>query len=121
MPGCADDIDDLEAADIVHTADIATNAADIATLQVEVQPIARGGTGATDEAGAVAALLTEMVDALFPVGSVKVTTNNVNPGTYLTGTTWVAICEGRAIVGVGDNGESTWTAGLQQGAEEHTF
>lgn len=62
-----------------------------------------------------------LFDLFFPVGTIRISSDNTNPGTYLPGTTWVAVAEGRAIVGVGDNGEVTWTAGEQRGSETHTL
>lgn len=40
------------------------------------------------------------IDAIYPIGAIFITTVNVNPGTYLYGTTWVAFGAGRTIVGV---------------------
>lgn len=41
-----------------------------------------------------------MVDLIYPVGSIFMSVNNVNPSTYLTGTTWVAWGAGRVPVGI---------------------
>ena len=124
---------------------------DIETDMNTARPVAAGGTGAASESAARASLAvpgladnnifsgtqtfngdvtatgditylgSELVDLLFPVGHVIVNTSGTNPGTYLTGTTWVAAAQGRAIVGVGSNGESTWTVGETQGSETHTL
>lgn len=102
-----------------NTTNIATNTSDVTTLKTEVYPITRGGTGGNTAAAAIANL--GLVDLFFPVGSVVMNTDGTNPGTYLTGTTWVAKAAGRALVGVGNNGESNWTAGLQQGSETHAL
>jgi microcystin-dependent protein len=40
------------------------------------------------------------IDMIYPVGSIYISVNNTNPGTYLTGTTWVAWGAGRVPVGV---------------------
>ena len=40
------------------------------------------------------------IDMIYPIGSIYISVNNVNPGTYLTGTTWVAFASGRTLVGV---------------------
>ena len=42
----------------------------------------------------------KMVDLIYPVGSIFMSVNNVNPSTYLTGTTWEAWGAGRVPVGV---------------------
>lgn len=41
-----------------------------------------------------------VIDLIYPVGSVYISINNVNPGTYLTGTTWEAFGTGKTLVGV---------------------
>ena len=43
---------------------------------------------------------TELIDVIYPKGSIFMSVNNVNPGTYLSGTTWVAWGSGRMPVGV---------------------
>jgi len=40
------------------------------------------------------------LDLIYPVGSIFMSVNNVNPGTYLPNTTWVAWGSGRVPVGV---------------------
>ena len=40
------------------------------------------------------------VDLIYPIGSIFMSVNNVNPGTYLTNTTWVAWGAGRVPIGV---------------------
>lgn len=42
-------------------------------------------------------LLSEIVSAIYPVGSILFTYTNKNPGTYLPGTTWVLTGSGRYI------------------------
>lgn len=44
-----------------------------------------------------------IIDKIYPVGSIYMSVNNVNPGTYLTGTTWVDWGAGRVPVGVDTN------------------
>lgn len=65
--------------------------------------------------------LKGIIDALYPVNSLLMTTDNVNPGTRFTGTTWVAYAAGRALVGVGANGENTYTGGQSFGADAVTL
>lgn len=43
-----------------------------------------------------------IVDMLYPVGSLYITTNNVNPATQFGFGTWVAYAQGRALTGVGE-------------------
>ena len=47
-----------------------------------------------------AAIIDAIISAIYPIGSIYMSVNNVNPGTYLTGTTWVAWGAGRVPVGV---------------------
>ena len=42
-----------------------------------------------------------LVDTMWPVGSIFISTISVNPETYMTGTSWVAYSQGRVLVGVG--------------------
>lgn len=60
-------------------------------------------------------------NALYPVGSVIFTTDNTNPGTRYGGTTWAAFGAGRAIVGVGNNGENTYTSEQTFGVDAVTL
>lgn len=60
-------------------------------------------------------LVKDVVDYMYPVGSVVMSINNVNPSIRFLGTTWEQIAKERAIVGVGDsgftvgsNGDSLW-------------
>ena len=64
-----------------------------------------------------------LLNKFYPVGSVKLTINNVNPSTTIGGT-WTLIAQGQAIVGVGTgtdkNGVSkTFVAGANEGEYEH--
>ena len=54
-------------------------------------------------------LLDTMIDLIHPIGDIKVTVGNVNPGVTLAGTTWTQISKGRALVGEGPNAESGLT------------
>lgn len=64
--------------------------------------------------------------ALPPVGQILMTANNVNPGTYYSGTTWIAWGSGRVPVGVnssdGDFNTAEKTGGKKSVnlAHEHT-
>ncbi len=48
---------------------------------------------------------TTLLNLIYPVGSIYISVNNVNPGTYLTGTTWVAWGSGKVPVGVSTDTE----------------
>ena len=66
-----------------------------------------------------------LTDIFYPVGSIKLTADNVNPSTTLGGT-WKAVGTGKFIVGAGTgtdkNGVSkTFTAGSNEGEYENTF
>lgn len=56
----------------------------------------------------------------FPIGSIKLSSNNTNPGTYLLGSTWTLVGQGRNLVGVGEGTDSnnvkkTFSAGNNAG------
>jgi len=58
---------------------------------------------------------------LFPVGSLKFEIANVNPGTYISGSTWVAWGVGKTPVGV-DTGDGNFnTVEKTGGASTHTL
>lgn len=47
-----------------------------------------------------------LIDVLFPIGSVYFTATNQNPSTFMGGT-WSSIAEGRVVIGVGTGTDST--------------
>jgi microcystin-dependent protein len=57
----------------------------------------------------------------IPVDGLFFSAVAINPATLLGYGTWTAYAAGRAIVGVGNNGESTWAGGDQRGSETHTL
>ena len=59
--------------------------------------IPRGADGAPGQGGVT---LQQVIDVVYPVGAVHITTVNANPGTYLPGTTWEVFGSGRTLVGV---------------------
>lgn len=75
--------------------------------------------GTTQLVGALT--LGGVINALYPVGSVIFSTDSANPGTRFTGTTWAAFGAGRAIVGVGNNGENTYTSEQTFGSDAVTL
>ena len=52
----------------------------------------------------------DLVDKIYPVGSIYMSVNNTNPET-LFGGTWTQIAQGRTIFGAGTLGSNTYTAG----------
>ena len=65
--------------------------------------------------------IPEIVDALYPVGSLYMSVDPANPATRWSGTTWVAHAAGRALVGVGSNGEGDFAVNQLRGSEEVTL
>lgn len=57
----------------------------------------------------------------IPVGGLYLSQTDDDPAATLGYGEWEAVAQGRAIVGAGDNGESTWAAGEQRGAETHVL
>lgn len=71
-----------------------------------------------------------IIDVVYPVGSVYISKESVNPGTLWPGTTWTREAEGRCIIGVGTGyatagetgGSSTVTLAITQiPSHTHTF
>ena len=58
---------------------------------------------------------------IFPVGSVYVTMSNVNPGTYIAGTTWEEIGQGRTLMGVDAGADVAPQAGWIGGDDHATI
>jgi hypothetical protein len=64
---------------------------------------------------------TEIINKIYPVGSIYISVNNTNPGTYLTGTTWATWGSGRVPVGV-DTGQAEFNTVEKTGGEKtHTL
>lgn len=53
-------------------------------------------------------LINTTLDSIYPVGSVYVSLDSTNPGTYLKGT-WEQFAQGRTLVGVGEGSDGTNT------------
>lgn len=65
--------------------------------------------------------LTTIVNALYPVGSIKMTTSNVNPATYLGVGTWEAWGSGRVPVGVNSSDPDFDTANETGGSKANNY
>lgn len=66
----------------------------------------------------------DLVDILYPVGSIYMSTNAANPGTLWPGTTWEAYAQGRVLIGAGTGTDSrseqkTFAAGSTGGEYNH--
>lgn len=55
-----------------------------------------------------------------PLHSVLISFNNVNPGTYITGTTWELTAQGRTLIGVDENDTDFNAAGKTGGSKTHS-
>ena len=64
--------------------------------------------------------LAGVVDLLYPIGSIYLSVNNINPGT-LFGGTWVAFGSGKTLVGVDPNDTDFDTAEETGGEKVHTL
>jgi len=61
-----------------------------------------------------------LINIIYPIGSIFQSTVVTNPGTYITGTTWVAYGEGQVLVGKAPSGTFV-TAGSTGGSETVTL
>lgn len=57
--------------------------------------------------------------ALIPVGGLYLSTDDTDPATTLGYGTWEVHAAGRALIGVGNNGESDWAIDQERGSEAH--
>lgn len=67
-----------------------------------------------------------VIENLYPVGSIYISTSSTNPSEYLGVGTWVSYAEGRTLVGVGEgtdanNISQTFTVGQTGGEYNHTL
>ena len=74
----------------------------------------------TNDSGTLVALKQYLRDLLYPVGSIKMTTVNTNPSTYLGGT-WVAWGSGKVPVGVNTPETEFATVEKTGGEKTHTL
>lgn len=64
-------------------------------------------------------LITKLLNAVYPVGSIYIGTNNVSPASFLGGS-WARTAVGRTFVGQDDSSDLFKTAGVTGGATEYT-
>lgn len=60
---------------------------------------------------------SSIADAIYPIGSVLFSTDNNNPGTRFSGTTWEQIAEGRFIAGEGTGNDGTESKAIAAGED----
>lgn len=65
-------------------------------------------------------LAQEILDIIYPVGSIYMSVNSTNPSTYFGGT-WSAIAQGRTLVGVNASDTDFASAGKTGGEKKHTL
>ena len=73
--------------------------------------IPKGDTGDAGQGGLTAA---DVIALIYPVGAIMPTTSNVNPGTYLAGTTWESFGAGKTLVGV-DTADADFNSAAKTG------
>lgn len=49
-----------------------------------------------------------IIDTIYPINSIYLSAGTQNPGTFLPGTTWTQVSQGRFLIGAGGDGVSTW-------------
>lgn len=68
--------------------------------------------------------LSTVINRIYPIGSIYISTNTANPSTYLGGT-WEPFGEGRCLLGAGTyndgTDERTFSAGNSSGKYNHTL
>lgn len=58
------------------------------------------GTGLSLSGTTFSVKTSDIVNLIYPVGSIFISTVNTNPGTYISGTTWTVFGKGKTLVGV---------------------
>lgn len=62
---------------------------------------------------------SDLLNKIYPVGSIYMSVNSTNPST-LFGGTWEQFAQGRVLLGVGSNGETNYTTAEQTGGSENS-
>lgn len=63
----------------------------------------------------------ELINIVYPVGSIYISVSDVNPGTWMTGTTWEAFANGKTLVGVDASDTDFDTVEETGGEKSHTL
>lgn len=63
----------------------------------------------------------DLINHIYPVGSVFLSFNNINPGTRFSGTIWSQIASGRFIVGVGSGNDGLQNKNFNAGNNPGTY
>ena len=89
-------------------------------LTFGTMPILRGGTGATTAISAISNFKAEIVNLIYPVGSILMTTKSANPSTYLGGT-WIRWGAGKVPVSVDTSDTNFSTVEKNRGLKKAHF
>lgn len=76
----------------------------------------QGPEGPQGPAGQSGISQADVIALVYPVGSIYTSVNNINPGTFLPGTTWETFASGKMLVGV-DTTQSEFEHVEQEGGE----
>lgn len=76
----------------------------------------QGPEGPQGPAGQSGISQADVIALVYPVGSIYTSVNNVNPGSFLPGTTWETFASGKMLVGV-DTTQSEFEHVEQEGGE----
>ena len=82
-----------------HSTEISTLSSDLATLSA--QEISDVNYLTSLISTTVQTATAAFINLLYPVNSIKLTTENVNPSVYIAGTTWTQVSQGLFLAGVG--------------------
>ena len=80
-----------------------------------------GPQGPQGEPGASGLTAEQVIALIYPVGAIFPTVNSVNPGTYLTGTTWELFGAGKTLVGVDATDDEFNTVEKTGGQKEYVY
>jgi len=99
-----------------------TNDAQVKKITTSVNGNVVTWSGTTGDTVADSGLSIDgLVDKIYPVGHILITTNPANPATYLGVGTWVSYGVGRTIVGIDPSQTEFNTVGKTGGAKTHTL
>lgn len=87
--------------------DISTISSDVISLSAELYEESDSLTSLINST--VQAATGVLINLLYPVGSIKTTINNINPGTYIQNTAWVQVSQGLFLAGIGTSTDKNST------------